>query len=304
MSDVRKALKSANQAAVGMGLLGLGVGLAGLFAPRALARALGVRRGSFTTGLIRGLGARELVSTAGLLAGRRTKGWLWARVAGDAVDLALLGAALRRAPASRGRVVGALVAVGGVTALDTFFAVRAARDDRTRVVPPVRCSVTIARSRAEVYRFWRDLENAPKFMSHVASVEPLDDRRSRWTARGPSGPAVTWEAAIVDDVPGERVAWRSIEGAEVQTEGAVRLESAPGERGTEVHLELRYGPPEGSRGQAAAFLWSEATARQIEADLRNCKQLLETGHLVHADGIPGRGAVAIATTAAAPEGVS
>jgi uncharacterized membrane protein len=292
MSDARKALRSGNQAAVGLGLLGLGLGLGELFAPRALARILGVRRGPLTTGLIRGLGARELVSTSGLLAGRRTKGWLWARVAGDVIDLALLGAALRRSPENRRRVAGALAAVGSVAALDTFFAVRATRDDRTRVIAPVRRSITIARPLGPVYRFWRALSNAPTFMSHVESVEILDDERSRWVARGPAGLPVSWEAAIVDDVPGERLRWRSMGDGEVRTEGEVRFEAAPGDRGTEVHLELRYAPPEGSRGRLAAF-FAQAAERELEADLRRCKQLLETGHVVHADGIPRRGAPAI-----------
>jgi uncharacterized membrane protein len=292
VSAARRALRSGNQAAVGLGLLGLGVGLAEVFAPRAVARLLGVRRGSFTTGLVRGLGARELVTTAGLLASRRTKGWLWARVAGDAIDLALLGVAVRRAPVSRARVVGALAAVGGVAALDTFFAVRATRDDRTRVVPSVRGSITIARPIADVYRFWRALENAPLYMSNLEAIEVLDARRSRWTARGPAGTddaAITWEAVVIDDVPNERFAWRSTEGAEVQTEGQVRFEAAPGDRGTEVHIELRYGPPRGSKGSVAAFPWEGVDAdadADLEADLRRCKQLLETGHIVHGDGVP------------------
>jgi len=116
---------------------------------------------------------------------------------------------------------------------------------------------------------------------------------------------VSWAAAIVDDVPGELLRWRSTGVGEVRTQGEVRFEAAPGERGTEVHLELRYAPPEGSRGRLAAFL-SEAAARELEADLRRCKQLLETGHVVHADGIPRRAAPEIADeiAAKAPHGAA
>jgi uncharacterized membrane protein len=271
------------ESAVGLGLLGLGLGLAELLAPRAIARLVGAGSGRVATGVVRGLGARELVVGAGLLAGRRSRGWLWARVAGDAIDLALLGAALRARPESRGRLVGALAVAGGVTALDAAAAVSATRDDRTRVVPPVRRSITVARPRDEVYRFWRRLENAPAFMADVESVEVLDAGRSRWSARGPVGPVVSWEAELLADVPGERLAWRSIEGSPVRTEGEVRFEAAPGGRGTEVRLDLRYGPADGAGGRAAAFLWKAAAAHQIEADLRRCKQLIETGHVVHSD---------------------
>jgi uncharacterized membrane protein len=270
------------QTAMSLGYLGVGLGLGALIAPRALARLLGVRDGARSGWILRGLGARELVVTAGLMGGRRAKGWLWARVAGDVMSLALLGAAFKGS-ARRGRVAGALAVMAGVTALDAYAAVAVTDEERVRVVRPVRRSVTIARSRDEVYRFWRNLENAPGYMAHVESVEVLDATRSRWSARGPVGPVVTWDAEIVDDRPGERFGWRSIAGAEVVTEGEVRFETAPGARGTEVHLELRYGPPDGSSGRVAAFLWKAAAALQIEADLRRCKQLLETGHVVHSD---------------------
>ena len=283
MSHSEKKPRAGNQGAVGLGLLGLASGLGELLAPRALARLLGVRRGALTTGLVRGLGAREVAVAAGLLAGKRSKGWLWARVAGDVVDLALLGVALRAEPPHRGRVIGALAVAGAVTALDAAYAVKATRDDRVRVVPPVRRSVTIARPRGEVYRFWRDLGNAPVFMSDIESVDVIDARRSRWSAHGPVGPVVSWEAEIVEDRPGELLSWHSIEGAEVQTEGDVRFAAAPGARGTEVHLELRYGPPDGSTARVAAFLWKAAAAHRVEADLRRCKQLIETGHVVHSD---------------------
>ncbi|HVX96068.1 MAG TPA: SRPBCC family protein [Polyangia bacterium] len=279
----------AERAAVGLGLLSLGLGLGELVAPRALLRLIGVRPGPLRAGVLRGLGARELAVGAGLLAGKRSAPWLWARVAGDVIDLGLCVAALRASRPGRGRAVGALTALGAVTALDTVAAVVSSREEGARVVEPVRRSVTIARRRDEVYQFWRNLGNAPSFMADVESVEILDGRRSRWTARGPEGPVVSWEAVVDEDLPNEQLGWHSIEGADIRTEGMVTFSDAPGGRGTEVHLALRYGPPAGGAARAASFLWKAAAGLRLEADLRRCKQLLETGHVVHSDASAHRG---------------
>ena len=140
-------------------------------------------------------------------------------------------------------------------------------------------------------------------MSDIESVDVIDARRSRWSARGPVGPVVSWEAEVIEDRPGERLVWRSIEGSEVRTEADVRFDAAPGDRGTEVHLELRYGPPDGTRARVAAFLWKAAAAHRIEADLRRCKQLVETGHVVHSDASL-HGNAHPAAPAAEPEAIS
>jgi uncharacterized membrane protein len=279
------SLRRRRPVAVGLGLFSVGLGLAKLVAARALARLTGVAGGSLRLGLVRGTGVRELGAGVGLLAGRRATPWLWARVAGDAIDLALLGATLRGRREGRGRVLGAMGAVAGVAAVDVVAAVAATGDDRARAAGPVRRSVTIARPREEVYRFWRDFENAPSFMSAVESVEIVDGRHSRWSARGPAGPVVNWDAVVVEDLPNERIAWRSIESArsDVRTSGVVRFATAPGDRGTEVHLELRYGPSRAPERSATSFLWKAGAAAQIEADLGRCKQLLETGHVTRSD---------------------
>jgi uncharacterized membrane protein len=264
---------------VGLGLAGVALGLVKLLAPRALSRLAGVGDVAVAPPLVRALGAREVVVGVGLIATRRPAPWLWARVAGDVVELALLGAALRRPRANRRRLAGALGVLGGVAALDAALAVAATRARASRIAEPVRRSVTIARPRDEVYRFWRDLANVPAFMAEIESVEVLDDRRSRWSARGPEGPVVSWEATVVEDRPDELLRWRSVEGAQsdLRTDGVVRFEDAPGGRGTEVHLELGYGPADAVAQRAASFVRKAATAEQVEADLRRCKQLLETG---------------------------
>ena len=110
--------------ALGLGLLGVGLGLAELLAPRRTLRLIGARDRSRTRALTRGFGVRELASGLALLGSRRPTPWLWARVAGDAVDLATLAAEARRGQAKLGRVAGAIAAVAGVTALDIYAATR------------------------------------------------------------------------------------------------------------------------------------------------------------------------------------
>jgi uncharacterized membrane protein len=274
---------------VGLGCLSVTLGLAELLAPRALARLTGVRDDVRTRWIVRALGARELAVGIGLLADRRPSRWLWARVAGDVVDLALLGAAARQAGAERPRALGAIGAVVGITALDAACAATATKDDHARAAVPVRKSITIARPPEEVFRLWRALEKAPTYLANIESVEVLDARRSRWTARGPVGPVVTWESVITEEQPNAALAWKSTDSSDVHTSGRVTFESAPGERGTEVHLELRYGPPRHGAGKLGAFLWKTSLEPMLERDLARFKQLLETGHIVQSDASLHRG---------------
>jgi uncharacterized membrane protein len=143
----------------------------------------------------------------------------------------------------------------------------------------VRKTYTINRQPDVVYGFWRNLENLPRFMKHLESVELIGDRRSRWRARGPAGFTVEWQAEVVDERPNERIAWRSLEGASVANRGAVRFEPAPGSRGTELRVELFYEVPGGRAAQLIGKLFGEEPEQQITEDLRRLKQILETGEI-------------------------
>ena len=145
-------------------------------------------------------------------------------------------------------------------------------------------SVTINRPREAVYQFWRDFSNLPQFMAHVQSVVSRDDKRSHWVVAAPAGQTVEWDAEIVDDRPDELIAWRSLEGSDIRHEGSVRFEKAPADRGTEVHVDLRYDAPGGKAGAAVATLFGEEPTQQIGDDLRRLKQVLETGEVVRSDG--------------------
>ena len=150
-------------------------------------------------------------------------------------------------------------------------------------------AVTVyGKSPAELYAFWRNFENLPRIMEHLESVTVLDDRRSRWTVKGPAGSTVSWEAVINNEVPNELIAWKSVEGATVPNAGSIHFTEAPGERGTEVRVVLEYEPPVGKVGAAVARLFGEEPGLQVREDLRRFKQLVETGELPVSE-IPGQG---------------
>lgn len=147
-------------------------------------------------------------------------------------------------------------------------------------------TVTINRSAAELYEFWRDFENLPRFMLHLELVEATGPRRSHWVARAPGNKTVEWDAEITDDVVNERIAWRSLPNSDVPNTGVVRFVKAPGERGTEVHVELSYDPPGGKLGVLAAKIFGEEPQQQVRDDLRRFKQVVETGEILRSDGSP------------------
>ena len=137
-------------------------------------------------------------------------------------------------------------------------------------------NVTIDRPISELYRFWRNLENLPRFMTHLESVERITDTLSRWQAKGPAGATVEWNAEIINEVPDQVIGWRSIEGSDVVSAGSVNFDEAgPGR--TNVRVRLQYSPPLGKVGDAVARLVGADAATQIREDLYRFKTLVETG---------------------------
>jgi uncharacterized membrane protein len=275
-----------------LGAFSVGLGLAELMAPQGVASLIGVPNNRRTRLLLRALGVRELLAGVGLLAQPRSATWLWSRVVGDAMDLALLGNGFTKRRARLGRLIAATAAVAGVTAIDTLSAAKQSRNSTlSRVGAPIHVlrSITIKREPAEVYQFWRDLTNLPRFMAHLESVE-VSGGRSTWRAKGPAGLTIGWEAETVLDRQGECIAWRSVEGTTtVPNRGVVRFSEAPGDRGTEVQVELKYEPPAGALGAAFAKLFGEEPSQQIDGDLRRLKQVLETGEVLQSDASIHRG---------------
>ncbi|HEY0080650.1 MAG TPA: SRPBCC family protein [Pyrinomonadaceae bacterium] len=274
---------SGEQLARGLGWFSIGLGLAEIIAPRGVARVAGVRGNH--NGLIRLFGLREIASGISIFAqGRRPATAVWSRVAGDALDLAALAVAFASPDSSKGRVAFATANVLGVAALDVLCAQQLSRqnDDGSgtggRV--HVRKSIAINRSPEEVYEFWRDFQNLPRFMYHLESVRVTGEGRSHWVAKAPAGMSVEWDALTTEDRPGQLISWRSLEGSEVDNSGSVRFERATGGRGAIVRVELEYNPPGGAVGATLAKLFGEEPEQQLKDDLYRFKQVIETGEVV------------------------
>jgi uncharacterized membrane protein len=207
---------------------------------------------------------------------------------------ALSGSALALYGLKRGGIGGAAMAIAGGGLLyrgatghcqmyEALGVNRAERGEQASLGPGegtrVEKSITIDRAPEEVYSFWRNLENLPRFMNHLERVTITGARTSHWVAKGPAGTSVEWDAEIVNEEPNELIGWRSLEGAEVDNAGSVHFRPAAHGRGTEVRVILRYSPPAGKIGSAVASLWGEDPDTQVEEDLRRLKQVLEAGAL-------------------------
>jgi len=294
---------NAERRAKGLGWFSIGLGLAQIGAPRAVARFIGVNDDEETKNTMFAIGLREITSGIGILSRPRPAGWVWSRVGGDLMDLAFLGKAMSSEQNDKGRLAAATAAVLGVTVVDFLTGQQLSKGSNggngssgqwvgghrgSNVVDSakgirVKSAITIARPISEVYGFWRNFENLPRFMSHLESVEVRPGGQSHWSAIGPAGMRLEWDAETVEDRTDELISWRSLPGGSVETAGYVRFKPAPGNRGTEIVVEMRYDPPGGMLGASIAKLFGESGQEVVTRDLRAFKNVLEVGEVVHSD---------------------
>ncbi|MFN2567845.1 MAG: SRPBCC family protein [Gemmatimonadaceae bacterium] len=160
---------------------------------------------------------------------------------------------------------------------------RAATVRASRAVK-VEHSVTVKRPAAELYAFWRDPANLPRVIEFVESAEQLSGRTAGWRARGPAGKVIEWDAEIINDIPNELLAWKSVGDADVPNAGSLHFREAPNGRGTEVRIVFEYEPPAGHIGAWIAKLVKEDPSVQLRDALRRFKQLAETGEILTTEG--------------------
>jgi uncharacterized membrane protein len=189
----------------------------------------------------------------------------------------------------RQRTLGlAAAAVAAIAAADTIATLRQRRAQEAGSVSEayLQNTVVVNKTPQECYDFWRDLRNISKFSSLVKSVSVLDDHRSHWTLRGVLSSTLEWDTEIIAERPGERIAWRSVDGSQIDQAGVVRFERAPGGRGTLVHLSMHYMPPRSS-GVFSITRWIGTNPQsELREDLRRFKQLIETGEIPTTRGQP------------------
>jgi len=145
---------------------------------------------------------------------------------------------------------------------------------------------TIDKPADELFAFWRNFENLPRFMAHLERVRVIDDTHSHWVAKAPFGKTVEWDAEIVNEEPGRMIAWKSVGDPDVPNAGSVWFKPVPGDRGTEVRINLEYNPPAGVIGATVAKLFGEEPGQQINDDLRHFKNLMESGEVPTVIGQP------------------
>ena len=201
--------------------------------------------------------------------------------------LALVGFRRRRLRPLLFPIAGSLLsrAVTGHSAVNRALGRNSSRPGRSPVASvrrgeghKVERSVVVNRPAHEVYQFWRNFENLPRFMDHLESVTVIDETRSHWVAKGPAGAKVEWDAVIHNEIENQLIAWRSLPGADVNNAGSVHFtEAGPGQ--TEVRVVLSYEPPAGDLGAAVAKLLGEEPSQQVADDLRRFKQVMEASEL-------------------------
>jgi uncharacterized membrane protein len=140
------------------------------------------------------------------------------------------------------------------------------------------CAVTINRPAEDLYAFWRKFENLPRFMENIESVTSTGPVQSHWVVKGPTE-KVEWDARITEDLPNQRIAWASQDGADVDNAGVIEFKPAPEGRGTEVRVLISFKPPMGGPGRMIAGWMQKDPHIQAKRDLRRFKQLMETGEV-------------------------
>ena len=279
-----------------LGVFAIGLGLAQILAPESMSKICGIKDAEGNRRIMRALGARELSSGIAILSRQQPEKALWSRVAGDAMDLAMLGKVMANPENDRSRALFATANVLAVTALDVMCAKQLSMQPRTvanegadKGIIRDHYSITVGKSPEECYAFWHNFENLPQFMRHLESVQVTGERRSHWKTKAPAGQSVEWEAETTEDRPNELISWRSMPDADVFNAGTVRFQPAPGGRGTEVRVEFEYKPPFGKLGSKVAMLFREEPGQQVMDDLRHFKQVMETGEILFSDSTKQRG---------------
>lgn len=207
----------------------------------------------------------------------------WERVVSLAAGAALIGVAAR---SRRWRSIAASSGAGligrGLTGFcPVNYAIGRGRtldDTRHALSGPrgvnVDERITIARRPEEVFEFWRDLANLPRFLSHLERIDVIDGRRSHWVVQGPAGMHVEWDAELINEIRPDLLAWRSLPGADVASAGTVQFRPL-GPTETELRVRMQYAPPAGRAGAAVARLLGDSPESMLRTDLRRLKSILE-----------------------------
>jgi uncharacterized membrane protein len=139
----------------------------------------------------------------------------------------------------------------------------------------IESSVDIRCDARRLFEFWQNLEQLPRVMRHVKSVELRSGKRSHWKVAGPAGQSFQWDAEIINGEPDRMIAWQSLPGASVSNAGSVWFEPR-GNGVTRVKVALEFDPPAGSLGVAVAGWLGHSPEKDLGEDLARFKEFAET----------------------------
>ncbi len=143
----------------------------------------------------------------------------------------------------------------------------------------IKTSMVVGRPRNEVYAFWRNLSNLPLFMSHLESVEVIDNKTSKWNANVPGGiGTLQWTAEITKEKENEFLGWNSLPDASIDNAGKVVFEDA-GHNSTRIKVVISYHAPLGLAGEKIATLFNPLFEKLVKKDINNFKQHIEKSRL-------------------------
>jgi uncharacterized membrane protein len=139
----------------------------------------------------------------------------------------------------------------------------------------LRAKVLIHRSPETSYQYWRNFENLPSTLRHLKTVEVIDDRRSHWVVNAPADTTLEWDAEIIEDIPHERISWRSLDNAQIDNAGSVHFVPRSNGQETEMKVTMTYNPPLGKIGAWFSKLFGEDPQDQLKEDLERFKTAME-----------------------------
>jgi uncharacterized membrane protein len=189
------------------------------------------------------------------------------------LPLLFAGSALALFALARNRKGRAAMSTAGIYAARQVGKLRGTQKQEAVTTFAINCTPETA------YRYWRNFANLPRFMRHIESVRVLEGNRSEWTALGPLEMKIRWTAEMTEDKQNERIAWRSLAGSQVETNGSVEFRPGANGRGTLVTVRVEFMPPGGSVGRAFAALVGKDPEFAIREDVRRFKALIEAGEV-------------------------
>jgi uncharacterized membrane protein len=152
----------------------------------------------------------------------------------------------------------------------------------------VKACTILNKTPEELFQFWRNLENLPRFSQHILSITTKTNKVSHWVVKGPRDKNVEWDSEIINEHPNELIAWRTIHDSGIENAGTIRFEPLQNwvAKGTVVKVALDYIPPAGKVGALVAKMTGEEPEMQVEDDLMRFKALMETGEIATIEGQP------------------